>query len=81
MTNGTVTHTAYVLQRETRARSRWLEIGDAFIESDGPNGTHHIHLNRIPIGGFSGNVVLHPKGESPPDPQAEPERPGESVQG
>ena len=75
MPNGTATHVAYILQKESRARSRWLEIGDAFIASDGTTGTHHIHLNRLPIGGFSGSFMLHPKGRPPQDPLVEPARP------
>jgi hypothetical protein len=77
MTKGTATHTAYVLQRETRARARWLEVGDAFVSEDGLTGNHHVHLNRLPIGGFSGSIMLYPKGELPPDPHPEPERPTE----
>lgn len=73
------THTAYVLKRETRTSGRWLEIGSANIESDGRNDAHHIFIDRLPVGGFGGHILLHPIGTKPPDPQPEPERPGEDI--
>jgi hypothetical protein len=71
------THTAYVLRRETSTSGRWLEIGVAKVESDGENGSHHIHIDRLPIGGFGGHILIHPIGSRPPDPQPVPARPGE----
>ena len=70
------THTAFVLKRETRTSWRWLEIGTANIEVDSKNGTHHVDLDRLPVGGFGGHILLQPIGTKPPEPQAEPERPG-----
>ncbi len=64
------THTAYVLKRETRTSGRWLEIGVANIESDGKNGVHHIYIDRLPVGGFGGNILLQPTGTKPADPGA-----------
>jgi hypothetical protein len=72
------THTAFVLKRETRTSGRWLEIGEANIQSDGTNGAHQVYLNRLPMGGFSGHFLLQPIGTKPPNPQPEPERPGEN---
>jgi len=77
MPKSPATHTAYVLKRETRTSGRWLEIGAANIDVDGKNGVHHISIDRLPVGGFGGHITLHPVGTKPPDPQPEPERPGE----
>lgn len=69
------THDAYALRRESRARSRYIEIGHATIDKVGD--VHHIFLDRLPIGGFTGHVFLSPKGVKPADPESQPERPGE----
>jgi hypothetical protein len=70
-------HIAYALKREGRHRSRYIEIGHANIHS-GRDGVHHVFLDRLPIGGFSGHIFLSPIGVKPPDPEPEPERPGET---
>jgi len=72
-----VTHTAFVLKRESRASGRWLEIGVANIEVDGRTGAHHVYIDRLPVGGFGGHILLQPIGVPPPDPQVAPSRPGE----
>jgi len=69
------THTAHALRKESRTRSRYIEIGHARIEKTGD--VHHIFLDRMPIGGFTGHVFLSPIGVKPPDPEPQPERPGE----
>ena len=69
------THGAYALRRESRLRSRYIEIGHARIEKYGE--VHHILLDRLPIGGFTGHVFLSPIGVKPPDPEPQPERPVE----
>jgi hypothetical protein len=83
MTEKPPTHTAYALRRENpaeplkrerRVKGYWIEIGNARIETDGD--VHHIFLDRMPIGGFTGHVYLSPVGTNPPDPEAQPERPG-----
>jgi hypothetical protein len=71
------THKAYVLKRETRTVGRWLEVGTANIQRDGAGGGHHVYLDRLPLGGFGGHILLQPVGVRPPDPLPEPERPGE----
>ncbi len=78
MSKPPATHTAYVLKRETRTSGRWLEVGTAKIRPDGTTGGHYIYLDRLPIGGFGGHILLQPIGVRPPDPIAEPERPGEN---
>ena len=82
------THGAYALRRESKLRSRWIEIGHARIEPCSrckqaniekmTDGVHHIFLDRLPIGGFTGHVYLSPIGAKPPEPEAQPERPLES---
>jgi hypothetical protein len=65
-------HTAYVLKRETRTTSRWLEIGTAFIESDGTTGAHQVYIDRLPVGGFTGHIRLQPVGVQPPASESQP---------
>jgi hypothetical protein len=62
------THIAYVLKRETRTTGRWLEIGSGRIDLDGNNGPHHIFIDRLPVGGFGGHILLQPVGVRPHDP-------------
>ena len=54
-----------------------MEIGTANIKPDGTSGSHLIDLDRLPLGGFGGHILLQPIGVRPPDPMPEPERPGE----
>jgi len=70
------THGAYALRRESRLRSRWIEIGHARIETVS-NGVHHVFLDRLPVGGWTGHLTLSPIGKKPSDPEPEPERPSE----
>jgi len=83
MTDKPATHTAYALRRENPAeplrrersvKGHWIEIGNARIESSGSE--HHVFLDRLPIGGFTGHVYLCPVGLKPPEPEAQPGRPG-----
>jgi hypothetical protein len=69
------THAAYALRKESRQRSRYIEIGHARIENT--TNIHHIFLDRLPLGGFSGHIFLSPIGDKPADPEPQPERPGE----
>ena len=68
----TPTHTAFAMKRESKRYGRWLEIGNARVES---NGTIHVFLDRTPIGGFNGYVHLSPTGVKPPEPEPTPQRP------
>jgi len=72
------THTAYALKRETRALSRYIEIGYAHIGSEADD-LHHVFVDRLPVGGFTGHIFLSPVDKKPPDPQPEPARPGEDA--
>jgi hypothetical protein len=64
------THTAFALKREGKRHGRWLEIGNARMDSA---GVMHLFLDRTPIGGFTGYAYLAPVGTQPPQP--EPQRP------
>src|SRR5271168_4438848 len=59
---------AYTRQRAGRRREKfgpWMEIGRGRVDAD---GTARVFLDRLPIGGFSGLVVLPLVGEMPPEP-------------
>jgi hypothetical protein len=73
MTEEAPTHIAHALRKESRQRSRYIEIGHARIEKDG--GIHHVFLDRLPVGGFTGHVFLSPIGVKLIDPEEQPERP------
>jgi hypothetical protein len=60
------THTAYTMQRIGKKFGRWLEVGGGRIDED---GTAHVFLDRLPVGGFTGYVRLTSHGEPPPLPQ------------
>ncbi len=70
------THIAHALRKESRTRGRYIEIGHARIDKN--SDVHHIFLDRVPIGGFTGHVFLSPVGVKPPEPQQHPERPDET---
>ena len=72
--NKAPTHTAWAFKREGKKFGRWLEIGVARVED---NGIVKVFLDRLPIGGFTGGVMLAPIGTEPPLPQPPPRRPGD----
>jgi hypothetical protein len=72
--NKAPTHAAFAFKREGRRFGRWLEIGVARAEKD---GLIRVFLDRLPIGGFSGGVLLSPIGIVPPLPEPPPRRPGD----
>jgi hypothetical protein len=72
--NKAPTHAAFAFKREGRRFGRWLEIGVARAERD---GMIRVFLDRLPIGGFSGGVLLSPIGTVPPLPEPPPRRPGD----
>lgn len=87
MTENAPTHGAFALRRETRSRSRWIEIGHATIENGRcakcgeevkDAGVHEVLLDRLPTGGFTGRVTLSPIGVKLPDPESKPARPEEA---
>ena len=70
------THTAYAFKRTGRKSGRFLEVGTGRIDAD--RNIVHVFMDRQPIGGYTGYVVLTPHGVNPEPPPAEPQRPGES---
>ena len=52
---------------------RCLEVGTGRADAD---GTFHVFMDRTPIGGFTGYVLMKPLGSAPPEVQ--PERPGDA---
>jgi hypothetical protein len=64
-----LTHVAFAIKPRSKG---WLEIGSARLDE---NGTGHIFLDRLPIGGFSGYVHLAPNGTRPPVLEPQPQRP------
>jgi hypothetical protein len=72
------THKAFAFLREGKKMrfGRWLEIGTGRTD---PDGTVHVFMDRTPIGGFSGYVLMKPNGSEPPAVQPRPERPGDAA--
>ena len=66
--------TAYGFKREGRKSGRWLEIGTALAEGQ-VIVPIRVRLDRLTIG-FTGGVMLMPKGQEPPLPEPTPRRPG-----
>ena len=66
------THTAYAFRREGKKFGRLLECGTGRI--DQTRNLVHVFMNRMPLGNWSGYVVLSPIGEPAPTPH--PQRPG-----
>jgi hypothetical protein len=60
------THIAYALKRQGR-NARWLEIGVASPHSDGKG--YDVLLDRMPVGGFSGHVLVRAKDAKLDDPE------------
>lgn len=69
------THTAYAFQRQGRKSGRLLQVGTGRIDLD--RNIAHVFMDRQPIGGYTGYVVLAPHGVKPEPPPPEPERPGD----
>jgi len=72
--NNSHTHTAYAYQRLGRKVGRMLECGSGRIDHD--RNAVHVIMNRQPIGGYTGYILLLPYGVKPEPPQ-KPQRPGE----
>ena len=69
----THTHVAYAYQRTGKKHGRLLEVGSGRIDHD--RNVVHVVMNRQPIGGYTGYVVLSPIGVKPEPPQSQPQRP------
>lgn len=70
------THTAWAFQRLGRKSGTLLEVGTGRIDHD--RNIAHVYMNRQPIGGYTGYVVLAPVGTKPPPvSEMQPLRPDE----
>ena len=72
-TTKTQTHTAYAYQRTGKKHGRLLEVGSGRIDYD--RNVVHVVMNRQPIGGYTGYVVLSPIGTKPE--LSQPQRPSD----
>lgn len=70
------THTAYAFRRQGKKAGHLLEVGSGRIDRD--RDIVHVFMDRQPIGGYTGYVVLSPHGVKPELPPVEPERPGDN---
>lgn len=66
------THTAYAFRREGKKFLRSLEVGTGREEGD---GKFSVFLDRTPLGGWTGYVLLCPIGTTPTVPDPKPQRP------
>jgi hypothetical protein len=64
--NPTHTHTAYAFSRQSKKSGRMLECGTGRIDKE--RNIVHVFMNRTPIIGYTGYIVLTPAGT--PAPQA-----------
>jgi hypothetical protein len=68
------THSA-IAKRQMRGSRHWVEIGKGRVDSD--DGSVHVLLDRLPIGGFDGYILLLPIGAKPPAID-QPQRPAQT---
>jgi hypothetical protein len=66
------THTAYAYQRTGKKYGRMLEVGSGRIDPD--RNVVHVVMNRQPIGGYTGYVMLLPFGTKPTPQNEQPEQ-------
>jgi hypothetical protein len=66
--NKTPTHTAYAFSRQGKKFGKLLECGSARV--DRQNNLVHVFMDRGPITGYTGYIVLSPIGA--PTPKVEP---------
>ena len=71
------THTAYAFSRQGKKFGRLLECGTGRFDKD--RNIVQVFLDRTPVTGYTGYVVLSPLGAPPPKPEPvlEPQRPGD----
>ena len=62
----TPTHIAYCAKREGPVL-RWLEVGIASPHRDGMG--YDVVLDRLPVGGFTGRILVRDNRASPPEPE------------
>lgn len=71
------THMAYAYQRTGKRHGRMLECGSGRI--DPVQNAAHVVLNRQPIGGYTGYILLLPFGTKPTPQVAQPEQMDENA--
>lgn len=69
----TRTHRAWAVRREGKKFMRWLEVGTGRIDKE--RDEVHLFMDRLPIGGFTGYVMLAPISKTPQIPDPAPQRP------
>ena len=62
--NPTHTHTAYAFSRQSKKAGRLLECGTGCIDKE--RNIIHVFMNRTPITGYTGYIVVAPAGTPPP---------------
>jgi len=65
------THSAFAFQRIGRRYGVYREVGVARVPAcphcgEAYNGPVKVFLNRVPIGGFSGGLLIETNGKAPP---------------
>jgi hypothetical protein len=60
----TPTHRAYAFKRTGKKHGRLYECGTARIEAD--TNLIHVYLDRVPLGGWTGYLMVRPKDSPPP---------------
>ena len=66
------THTVYAYQRTGRKHGRMLECGSGRI--DPVQNAAHVVMNRQPLGGYTGYILMLPFGVKPAPQNAQPEQ-------
>jgi hypothetical protein len=66
------THTVYAYQRTGRKHGRMLECGSGRI--DPAQNAAHVVMNRQPLGGYTGYILMLPFGVKPAPQNAQPEQ-------
>ena len=69
------THKAWAYRRTGRKSGKLLEVGTGRIDRE--NNQAHVYLDRTPLNGFSGYLLLSPADEPAPYLEPLPQRPGE----
>jgi hypothetical protein len=70
------THTVYAYQRTGRKHGRMLECGSGRI--DPVHNAAHVVMNRQPLGGYTGYILMLPFGVKPAPQNVQPEQMEES---
>ena len=70
MSEKPTTHIAYAIRRDGQ-KVRWLEIGVASIRRDG--SACDLFVDRLPVGGFNGQILVRLRGVNPEDSQGNTE--------